>query len=172
MESSIRKEGYQVPQVELCTLENMDLYKRPSAELFNNKKVVAFSMVGANNLVCGQEQLQDIKQTYQDFIDLGIDEVYCIFVNDVYTLNEWWNFNNMYGNAKFLSDGNTHFTRTMGYLVNSTHKGYGERSWRYAMVVDNGIIEKIFVEPGMCDHCEQDPYEVTKPSNIIEYLTN
>lgn len=169
MESSIRKEGYQVPQVELYTLENMDFTKNTSAELFNNKKVVVFSMVGANNYVCGAEQLQDIKASYQDFLDLGIEKVYCILVNDVYTINVWWYSNTMEG-VKFISDGNTHFTRTMGYLVNKFNRGYGERSWRYAMVVDNGIIEKMFVEPGMCNDCEEDPYEVTKPTNILDYL--
>jgi len=173
MESVIRKEGYQVPQVDLYTLENMELNKTTSAELFNNKKVVVFSMVGANLYLDGADQLQDIIQSYQDIIDEGVDKVYTILVNDVWTLNRWDNDNNFSqtgDHIKMISDGNAFFTSTMGYLVSKNNFGYGKRSWRYAMVVQNGIIEKIFAEPGMCDDCEDDPYEVTHPSKVLEYL--
>lgn len=171
MESSIRKEGYQVPQVDLYTLENMDFTKKTSAELFNNKRVVVFSMVGAYTRVCSENQMLDIMSTWRDFLDLGIDNVYCISVNDCWVLNEWGN-QYCIGDTeiKLISDANTYFTRTMGYLVNMGDRSYGQRSWRYAMVVNNGIIEKIFSEEGMCDEPGADPYEVTKPTNILDYL--
>lgn len=173
MESVIRKEGYQVPQVDLYTLENMELNKTTSAELFNNKRVVVFSMVGANLYLDGAFQLQDIIQSYQNIIDEGVDKVYVILVNDVWTLNRWDNdnsFSQTGDHIKIISDGNAFFTSTMGYLVSKNNLGYGKRSWRYAMVVQNGIIEKVFAEPGMCDNCEEEPYEETNPSKILEYL--
>lgn len=173
MESSIRKEGYQVPQVELCTLDNMDLVKQSAAELFNGKKVVVFSLIGAYNRVCGEQHLADILSSYQDFIDLGIDSVYCILVNDCWVLNEWSNYNNVYSSGvKMISDANTYFTRSMGYLVNMSNFGYGDRSWRYSMVVENGIIQKIFSEEGMCNNPETDVYDITQPKNILDYLKN
>lgn len=172
MESSIRKEGYQVPQVNLFTLsDNRDLVKSTAADLFNNKKVVVFSLTGAFSYVDGEEALLDILESSQDIIDLGVDKVYCLAVNDIWTLYNWGlSFNAHEYPIKFVSDGNAHFTSTMGYLVDKTEEGYGKRSWRYAMVVENGIIEKVFVEDGMTTEPSSDPYLQTRPDRVLEYL--
>ena len=124
--------GYQVPlYVELFYLDNMDLIETTAADLFNNKRVVVFSLVGANNRVCGEEHLQDIKDAYQDFMDEGIDKVYVLTTNDVWTQNEWQlanNFDTVGPNALFISDGNCEFTSEMGYLVKRDREGYGNQT--------------------------------------------
>jgi thioredoxin-dependent peroxiredoxin len=174
MKPSPISEGYQVPlYAELFYLDNMNFLKISAADLFRNKRVVVFSLVGANNRICGEEHLQDIKSAYQDLMDEGIDKVYVLTTNDVWTLNEWNsnnNFTDVGPNAQFISDGNSEFTSEMGYLVNRGVEGYGKRPWRNVIVVNNQIIEKVIVEPGMCDNCETDPYSATHPDKVLEYL--
>jgi len=166
--------GYQVPlYVELFYLDNMNPMKTTAADLFRNKRVVVFSLVGANNRVCGEQHLQDIKAAYQDFMDEGIDKVYVLTTNDVWTQNVWDlenDFESVGPNALFISDGNGEFTSEMGYLVKRGREGYGNRPWRNVIVVNNQIIEKVIVEPGMCDNCEEDPYSATHPDRVLEYL--
>jgi peroxiredoxin len=60
----------------------------------------------------------------------------------------------------------------MGMLVNKSNLGFGDRSWRYAAVVDNGVIEKLFVEVGQRDNADTDPYETTTPENVLEYVSS
>ena len=172
MESSIRKVGYQVPQVELYTLDENIVIKKTPSELFNNKKVVLFSLVGAFNSVC-QQQVTDVINSYQDFIAEGIDRVYLLFTNDIWVLKQLdneLNINSTGNDLELISDGNCYFTSTMGYLVTRSIEGYGSRSWRYAMVVNNGIIEKVFAESNMVNDSKYDPYEVSTPSAVLEYL--
>ena len=69
-----------------------------------------------------------------------------------------------------VPDGNAYFTREMGYLVRKSNLGFGERSWRYAAVINDGIIEKLFVEKGFQNNAEEDPYEESTPEKVLEYL--
>ena len=84
-------------------------------------------------------------------------------------MNAWAQDQNI-KNVKLIPDGNAHFTRSMGQLVTKTNLGFGERSWRYAAVVENGIIKKLFVEEGKRDNADSDPYEATKPENVYSYI--
>jgi peroxiredoxin len=169
MEGKMRTEGYQIPQVEFIFRESGEFVTRTSAELFNNKRVVIFSLPGAFTPTCSAYQLPGFEEIYNDFKLLGIDEIYCISVNDAFTMNAWAQDQNIQ-NVQLIPDGNAYFTRSMGQLVAKTNLGFGERSWRYAAVVDNGIIEKLFEEPGKQDNAPEDPYNETTPGKVLEYV--
>ncbi len=169
MEVNARKEGYQIPQVEFVFRENGEFVTRTSADLFDGKRVVIFSLPGAFTPTCSAYQLPGFEEKYQDFIELGIDDIYCVSVNDGFVMNAWAQDQNIQ-NIKLIPDGNAYFTRSMGMLVSKSNLGFGSRSWRYAAVVDNGIIEKIFVENGCRDNADTDPYEVSTPETVLEYV--
>jgi len=165
----MRKEQYQVPQVQFVFRENSEFVNRTSAELFNGKRVVIFSLPGAFTPTCSAYQLPGFEEKYDDFIGSGIDAIYCISVNDGFVMNAWAQDQNI-EKVKLIPDGNAYFTRSMGMLVSKSNLGFGDRSWRYAAVVDNGIIEKLFVEPGQRDNAPEDPYVETTPENVFEYV--
>jgi len=169
MEVKMRKEQYQVPEVQFQFREGGEFVTRTTAELFNNKRVVIFSLPGAFTPTCSAYQLPGFEEKYDDFIGLGIDDIYCISVNDGFVMNAWAKDQGI-EKVTLIPDGNAYFTRSMGYLVNKSNLGFGDRSWRYAAVVDNGIIEKIFVEAGQRDNADTDPYEVSTPENVFEYV--
>ncbi len=169
MEVPMRKEGYQIPQVEFVFRENGEFVNRTSSELFDGKRVVIFSLPGAFTPTCSAYQLPGFEEKYDDFIGSGIDAIYCVSVNDGFVMNAWAQDQNI-KNVTLIPDGNAYFTRSMGMLVNKSNLGFGDRSWRYAAVVDNGIIEKLFVEDGQRDNAETDPYEATTPEVVLEYV--
>jgi thioredoxin-dependent peroxiredoxin len=169
MEVKMRSEGYQVPQVQFTSRESGEFVTRTSAELFDGKRVVIFSLPGAFTPTCSAYQLPGFEEKYEDFTGLGIDDIYCISVNDGFVMNAWAQDQNI-KNVKLIPDGNAYFTRSMGMLVSKSNLGFGDRSWRYAAVVDNGIIEKLFVEVGQRDNADTDPYEQTTPENVFEYV--
>ena len=165
----MRKEGYQVPQVEFIFREDGQFITRTSSDLFDNKRVVIFSLPGAFTPTCSAYQLPGFEEKYEEFTALGIDAIYCVSVNDGFVMNAWAQDQNI-EKVKLIPDGNAYFTRSMGMLVNKSNLGFGDRSWRYAMVVDNGIIEKLFVEVGQRDNSDTDPYESTTPEMVYEYV--
>jgi peroxiredoxin len=169
MEVTMRREGYQVPQVEFVFRENGEFVNRTSKDLFDGKRVVIFSLPGAFTPTCSAYQLPGFEEKYDDFISNGIDAIYCISVNDGFVMNAWAQDQNI-KNIQLIPDGNAYFTRSMGMLVNKSNLGFGDRSWRYAMVVDNGIIEKLFVEAGQRDNADTDPYEETTPEVVLDYV--
>jgi peroxiredoxin len=169
MEVKMRKEGYQIPQVEFVFRENGEFVNRTSSELFDGKRVIIFSLPGAFTPTCSAYQLPGFDEKYEDFQALGIDEIYCISVNDGFVMNAWAQDQNI-KNVKLIPDGNAYFTRSMGQLVAKTNLGFGERSWRYAVVVNDRIIEKLFVEAGQRDNADSDPYEETTPEKVYEYV--
>ena len=165
----MRKEGYTIPEVQFQFRENGEFVNRTSAELFNDKRVIIFSLPGAFTPTCSAYQLPGFEEKYEDFIGHGVDDIYCISVNDGFVMNAWAQDQNI-KNVKLIPDGNAYFTRSMGQLVTKTNLGFGERSWRYAAVVDNGIIEKFFEEAGKQDNAASDPYEATTPEAVLEYI--
>jgi peroxiredoxin len=169
IEVTMRKEGYQIPQVEFVFRENGEFVNRTSSELFDGKRVIIFSLPGAFTPTCSAYQLPGFEEKFEDFQALGIDEIYCISVNDGFVMNAWAQDQNI-KNVKLIPDGNAYFTRSMGQLVAKTNLGFGERSWRYAAVVDNGMIEKLFEEAGKQDNAASDPYEATTPEAVLEYV--
>ena len=169
MEVTMRKEGYEIPNVEFVFRESGEFVTRTSSEMFKGKRVVIFSLPGAFTPTCSAYQLPGFEEKYNDFKNLGIDEIYCISVNDGFVMNAWAQDQNIQ-NVKLIPDGNAYFTRSMGMLVNKSNLGFGERSWRYAAVVKDGIIEKLFVEAGQRDNADTDPYEQTTPENVLNYV--
>jgi peroxiredoxin len=170
VEVKMRSEGYQVPQVQFTFRESGEFVTRTSSELFDGKRVVIFSLPGAFTPTCSAYQLPGFEEKYEDFIGLGIDDIYCVSVNDGFVMNAWARDQNI-EKVKLVPDGNAYFTRSMGMLVSKSNLGFGDRSWRYAAVVDNGIIQKLFVEVGQRDNADSDPYEATTPENVLEYVS-
>lgn len=139
-------------------------------DFFADKRVVVFSLPGAFTPTCTEKQLPGFEIAYDYIRNLDIDEIYCISVNDSFVMNAWAKREEI-ENVKVIADGNGEFTRMMGMLVDKHHLGFGQRSWRYAMIVNNGEIEKLWVEPGINNAGnDEDPYGETSPENIIEYL--
>lgn len=139
-------------------------------DFFAGKRVVAFSLPGAFTPTCSSKQCPGYEAAFEDIRRLNIEAVYCVSVNDAFTMFQW---KKMLGvkNVVMIPDGSGHFTRRMGMLVNKEHLGFGYRSWRYSMVVNDGVIEKWFEEPGINDvGADDDPYEVTDPDTVLAYL--
>jgi alkyl hydroperoxide reductase subunit AhpC len=142
-----------------------------SYELFGGKRVIIFSLPGAFTPTCDTFQLPDFDFMYDKFRKNGIDEIYCISVNDAFVMNAWANSQSL-RNVKMIPDGSGTFTNKMGMLVSKNNLGFGDRSWRYAAIVNNGIIEAWFEEPGFKNDAEDDPYSVSSPGNIMKFLEN
>ena len=138
-------------------------------EYFKGKKVVVFSLPGAFTPIWSTQQVPQFEWAYEEFQSEGVDEVYCLSVNDAFVMNEWKQSLSI-DNVKFIPDGNGEFTRKMGYLVEKKPQGFGERSWRYSMYVEDGEILQIFEEPGFEDNVQVDPYVVSDPETMLEYL--
>ena len=169
IEVKMRKEQYQVPQVEFVFRENGEFVTRTTSDLFAGKRVIIFSLPGAFTPTCSAYQLPGFEDNYDEFAALGIDAIYCISVNDGFVMNAWAKDQGI-EKVQLVPDGNAHFTRAMGQLVRKSNLGFGERSWRYAAVVDNEIIEKLFEEPGRSDNAADDPYGETTPEAVLEYV--
>lgn len=140
-----------------------------TSDLFADKRVVVFSLPGAFTPTCSTYQLPKFEKMYDDFIDEGIDDIYCISVNDAFVMNVWARDQGL-EHVKVIPDGNGEFTRKMGMLVDKSNLGFGMRSWRYAMLVDDQYIEAFWPEPGFADNAEDDPYGITDPETIMECL--
>ena len=143
--------------------------KKSTNDYFANKKVVLFSLPGAFTPTCSTYQLPDFDRLYDEFKNLGIDEIYCISVNDSFVMNAWAKHHKI-DKVKVIPDGNGEFTRKMGMLVEKNNLGFGHRSWRYAAIIDNCKILESFVEPGFEDNCKDDPYLMSSPQNILKFL--
>jgi len=138
-------------------------------EIFANRRVLVFSLPGAFTPTCSTYQVPGFEENYEVIRNMGIDEVYVISVNDTFVMRKWM-IDQGIENMKFIPDGNGEFTRKMGMLVCKDNLGFGMRSWRYAMIVDNKTVEQMFIEPGFEDNCGEDPYGETSPENVIKYL--
>jgi peroxiredoxin len=140
-----------------------------SEQIFGGKRVVVFSLPGAFTPTCSTMQVPGFEAIYDEIKEQGVDEVYVISVNDTFTMRKWM-IDQGVEKIKFIPDGNGEFTRLMGMLVDKSNLGFGMRSWRYAMVVTDGRVEWFQQEAGRCDNADSDPYEVTKPEEVFEYL--
>jgi peroxiredoxin len=140
-----------------------------SYDLFANKKVVIFSLPGAFTPTCSTMQLPGFEENYERFQELGVDEIYCVSVNDSFVMNAWAKAQGI-NKVKVIPDGTAEFTSNMNMLVCKDNLGFGLRSWRYAIIATNGRIDAVFVEPGMEDNCPTDPYGETSPERILNWL--
>jgi peroxiredoxin len=140
-------------------------------DYFAGKRVVLFSLPGAFTPTCSTYQLPGFEKLFPEFKALGIKDIYCTSVNDAFVMNAWAKSQKI-KKVKVIPDGSGEFTDQMNMLVAKDNLGFGMRSWRYACVVNNGLIEKWFIEPGIEDNCELDPYGETSPENILDWLRN
>jgi peroxiredoxin len=138
-------------------------------ELFAGKRVVVFSLPGAFTPTCSSSHLPRYEELYDEIKALGVDSVICLSVNDAFVMFQWGKAQGA-KNVFLLPDGNGEFTRKMGMLVQKDNLGFGMRSWRYSMVVDDMKIEKMFVEPEFGDNCPSDPFEVSDADTMLAYL--
>lgn len=140
-----------------------------SEEIFAGKKVIVFALPGAFTPTCSSTHLPGYEKHYQAFRDAGVDEVYCLSVNDAFTMFQW-GIHQGVENVKLLPDGSGDFSRMMGMLVRKDNLGFGLRSWRYSMLVEDGEIKKIFNEAGQQDNCPTDPFEVSDADTMLAYV--
>jgi peroxiredoxin len=153
-----------------CTFIGGEWKDVSTKELFGNKKVVIFSLPGAFTPTCSGQQLPTYDEMYSQFKDKGIDDVYCVSVNDAFVMNAWARDLGI-KNVKMIPDGDGTFTRSMGMLVNKPKQGFGMRSWRYAAIVNDGTIDEMFIEPGQNDFSDDDdPYTVSSPEHVLSKL--
>lgn len=138
-------------------------------EVFKGKNVVVFALPGAFTPTCSSTHLPGYEAHYDDLKAKGVDEVYCLSVNDAFTMFQWGKSQGL-KNVKLLPDGNGEFTDGMDMLVKKHNLGFGDRSWRYSMHVVDGEVKKMFVEEGQEDNCPDDPFEVSDVKTMLDYL--
>lgn len=154
-----------VPKTTFKTLSDKGLADLSYGEVFEGKRVVVFSLPGAFTPTCSSTHLPTFERLAPVFNKHGIDDIYCISVNDPFVMSSWAKDQNA-KNVKLLPDGNGDFTNQMGFLVDKKDLGFGDRSWRYAMVVNDGKIEALFVEPQK----PGDPFEVSDAHTVLDYI--
>ena len=163
--------GDSIPEVYFNFRQDDDWQSLNTRESFAGKRVLIFALPGAFTPTCSSQQLPGYEELYNDFLEAGIDEVYCLSVNDTFVMNAWFE-NQGIKNVKALPDGNFEFTSRVDALVEKGNLGFGKRSWRYAMVVNDNVVEHVFAEDDMRDLADTDPYEVSAPENVLEALTS
>ena len=150
--------------------ENDDWVLKRTQDIFNDKEVVVFGLPGAFTPTCSAFQLPKFEELYDDFRDLGIDEVYCTSVNDSFVMNAWFEQQGI-TKVKALPDGNGDFAKSVNMINDFTNRGFGMRSWRYCMYVKNAEIKVRYTEWGEPEACPiQDPFEVSNAEKMIEAL--
>jgi len=142
---------------------------KTTKDLFAGKKVVIFGLPGAFTPTCSNSQLPNYEKMYDDFLEKGIDEIWCTSVNDAFVMYQWGKSQGL-KNIKLLPDGNGEFAGRMGMLVDKENLGFGARSWRYAMVVNDMTIKDLWEEPNKMDNCPTDPYGMSSPEFVITKL--
>jgi len=158
-------EKQNVPNVSFKTRQNNEFVDVTTADIFSNKTVVVFSLPGAFTPTCSSTHLPRFNELAKTFKDNGVDEIVCMSVNDAFVMDAWKE-NQEAENVTLIPDGNGDFTDGMGMLVDKSDLGFGKRSWRYSMLVKNGVVEKMFIEadvPG-------DPFEVSDADTMLDYI--
>jgi len=158
-------EGQNVPQVTFKTRQNDEWQDVVSHDLFANKTVIVFSLPGAFTPTCSSTHLPRYNELASVFKQNGVDEIVCMSVNDTFVMNAWLSDQDA-SNITVIPDGNGEFTEKMGMLVDKSAIGFGKRSWRYAMLVKNGVIDKMFIEPQK----DGDPFEVSDADTMLNYI--
>src|SRR3954468_1697823 len=171
--------GREIPDVTLKTRvrdESIDgpnpfrWQDRQTREMFGKGRVVVFALPGAFTPTCSTEQCPAYEREYDALRAAGADEVYCLAVNDAFVMFQWGKNLDLH-KVKLAPDGSGDFTRRMGMLINKEHLGFGQRSWRYAMVVDDGVVTGWFEEPGINDEgADEDPYGASAPDKVLAWL--
>jgi peroxiredoxin len=140
-----------------------------SDEIFKGKRVVLFALPGAFTPTCSTSHLPRYEELHGEFRNQGIDRIVCLSVNDAFVMYQW-GLSQKAENVFLLPDGTGEFSRKMGMLVDKSNLGFGMRSWRYSMLVEDGSIVKMFVEDGFSDNCPSDPFAVSDADTMLAYL--
>ncbi|MFO7593172.1 MAG: glutathione peroxidase [Pseudomonadota bacterium] len=159
------KEGQKVPNVVFRTRENDDWRDISTDELFKGKTVVVFSLPGAFTPTCSATHLPRYNELAGVFRENGVDDIICMSVNDAFVMNAWKEDQEA-ENVTLIPDGNGEFSEGMGMLVDKSDLGFGKRSWRYSMLVKDGVVEKQFIEPEK----PGDPFEVSDADTMLNYI--
>ena len=176
-------EGFKIPKVtfrvregdtsdnEIACAIGGKWINKSTDDFFKNKRVILFSLPGAFTPTCSSQQLPGFEKNAAELKKLGIDEIYCCSVNDSYVMNAWAKKMSI-SNVKVIPDGSGIFTKYMGMLISKDHDGFGQRSWRYMAVINDGVVEKWWQEPGINNSgSDDDPYTETTPENTLKYLS-
>jgi glutaredoxin-like protein len=158
-------EGQRVPEVTFRTRHDGQWKDLTTKELFDKKKVVVFALPGAFTPTCSSAHVPRYNELLPAFQAKGVDAVVCISVNDAFVMEEWAKNQNA-ERITFVPDGNGELAEKMGMLVDKRHLGFGSRSWRYSMLVDDGVIQKMFIEPEK----DGDPFEVSDADTMLKYI--
>ena len=159
------KEGQKVPNVTFRTRQNNEWVDVTTDELFAGKTVVVFSLPGAFTPTCSSSHLPGYNELAPVFRENGVDSIICLSVNDTFVMNEWAKDQEA-DNVILIPDGNGEFSQGMGMLIDKADLGFGKRSWRYSMLVKDGVIEKMFIEPEV----PGDPFEVSDAETMLKYI--
>ncbi|TNE35814.1 MAG: glutathione peroxidase [Alphaproteobacteria bacterium] len=158
-------EGQNVPNVTFKTREGDSWQDVTTDDLFKGQKVIVFALPGAFTPTCSSTHLPRYNELAPVFKTSGVDRIICLSVNDTFVMNEWKK-DQKAENITFVPDGCGTFTEGMGMLVDKENLGFGKRSWRYSMLVNDGKVEKMFIEPEV----EGDPFEVSDADTMLNYL--
>ena len=158
-------EGKRVPQVTFKTRQDGQWKDVGSDDIFKGRTVIVFALPGAYTPTCSTTHLPRYNELAATFARLGVDEIVCLSVNDAFVMSEWQNVQNA-PNITFIPDGNGEFSEKMGLLVDKSSIGFGKRSWRYSMLVKDGVVQKQFIEPQK----DGDPFEVSDADTMLAYL--
>ena len=161
---SAKMEGQHVPNVAFPLRDGDEWIKKTSADLFDGKTVIVFSLPGAFTPTCSSTHLPRYNELASVFKANGVDDIICMSVNDTFVMNAWA-ADQEAGNVTLIADGNGEFTDGMGMLVDKSDLGFGKRSWRYSMLVKNGVVEKMFIEPDV----PGDPFEVSDADTMLAF---
>ncbi|UYV39256.1 peroxiredoxin [Rhodobacteraceae bacterium D3-12] len=172
-------QGFKVPNVTFKTRVRDEAVGGPnpfrwqdmtSDDYFKGKRVILFSLPGAFTPTCSTYQLPGFEKNAEEFAAKGIDAIYCMSVNDSFVMNKWAQDQGL-TTVQVIPDGSGEFTRKIGMLVGKDNLGFGMRSWRYAAIINDGVVEAWFEEPGRDDNHAEDPYGESAPENLLAYLT-
>jgi glutaredoxin-like protein len=159
------REGQRVPQVGFRTRQDGEWKTVTTDEIFKGRTVVVFSLPGAFTPTCSATHLPRYNELAPAFRANGVDEIVCVSVNDGFVMSEWARDQEA-ANVRLIPDGNGEFTEKMGLLVDKADLGFGKRSWRYSMLVKDGVIQKMFIEPQKAG----DPFEVSDADTMLDYV--
>jgi len=159
------REGQKLPQVTFRTRTASDWKSVSTDDLFKGRTVVVFSLPGAFTPTCSSTHLPRYNELAPVFFAHGVDAIVCVSVNDAFVMNEWA-ADQESENVILLPDGNGEFTAGMGMLVDKSDLGFGKRSWRYSMLVKDGVVQKAFIEPEKAG----DPFEVSDADTMLAYV--
>jgi glutaredoxin-like protein len=159
------KEGLTIPEISFAMIADGQWVKRTTSDIFTNKNVILFALPGAFTPTCSSTHLPRFSELSDTFFANGVDEIVCLSVNDTFVMNAWAE-NQQSKNITFIPDGNGDFSDAMGMLVDKSTIGFGKRSWRYSMLVNDGVIEKMFIEAEV----DGDPFEVSDAETMLSYI--